>query len=195
MRSASSIVAGSARVAVAVGAFMAAEAYRRRCAGAAPNPHVRRNAALTCAHNAGVRSATLGHDGAAEKTMTRLAMIVLGGVMGTIAAGVPQGHASAQGAAKDDAARGAKLFANTRGESGKPVGNCIACHANQEALREMLRNRGARPDDAVAVRALLARAIDGAQPGAADAKAQYRGVLTTKDLRDLAAYLASTRRG
>lgn len=126
--------------------------------------------------------------------MTRLAMIVLGGVMGGIA-GAPLGDASAQGAAKEDAARGAKLFANTRGETGKPVGSCIACHANQDALREMLRNRSVRPDDAAAVRALLSRAIDGAQPGAADAKAQYRGVLTNRDLRDLAAYLASTRRG
>jgi hypothetical protein len=39
----------------------------------------------------------------------------------------------------------------------------------------------------------MQRAIDGAQPGAANAKAQYRGVLAPKDLRDLAAYLAQAR--
>jgi mono/diheme cytochrome c family protein len=94
------------------------------------------------------------------------------------------GSATAQ-----DAVRGAKLFAGTRSETGKPVGNCVACHANLGALREMIRNRGGKPDDARSVAALMQRAIDGAQPGAANAKAQYRGVLSTKDLRDLAAYL------
>ncbi len=96
--------------------------------------------------------------------------------------------------AAGDALRGARLFTNTRGESGRPVGNCVACHANQQALREMLANRGARPDDARAVARLLQRALDGAQPGAANAKAQYRGVLGPRDLRDLAAYLAQAAR-
>jgi cytochrome c553 len=102
---------------------------------------------------------------------------------------------AASGAAAQDAVRGGKLFANTLGETGKPVGNCVACHANFDALREMIRNRGGKPDDARSVAALMQQAIDGAQPGAANAKAQYRGVLSTKDLRDLAAYLATVRPG
>jgi cytochrome c553 len=96
-------------------------------------------------------------------------------------------------AAAQDAVRGAKLFANTQGETGRQVGNCVACHANFDALREMIRNRGGRADDARSVAALMGRAIAGAQPGAASAKAQYRGVLTDKDLRDLAAYIARAR--
>jgi len=96
-------------------------------------------------------------------------------------------------AAAQDAVRGARLFANTQGETGRQVGNCVACHANFEALREMIRNRGGRPDEARSVAALLGRAVAGAQPGAANAKAQYRGVLTDKDLRDLAAYIARAR--
>lgn len=98
------------------------------------------------------------------------------------------GSATAQ-----DAARGGRLFADTQGETGRQVGNCIACHANFEALREMIRNRGGRPDETRSVAALMGRAIAGAQPGAANAKAQYRGVLTEKDLRDLAAYIARAR--
>jgi len=97
------------------------------------------------------------------------------------------------GAVAQDAVRGAKLFANTRVETGRPVGNCVACHANQDALREMIRNRGGRPDEARSVAALMQRAVDGAQPGAVNAKAQYRGVLTPKDVRDLAAYLTQAR--
>jgi cytochrome c553 len=96
-------------------------------------------------------------------------------------------------AAAQDALRGGRLFASTQGETGRAVGNCIACHANFEALREMIRNRGGRPEDARSVAALLGRAIAGAQPGAANAKAQYRGVLTEQDLRDLAAYIARAR--
>jgi mono/diheme cytochrome c family protein len=103
---------------------------------------------------------------------------------------------SAAGSAlAQDAMRGAQLFANTQGVTGRQVGNCVACHANFEALREMIRNRGGRPDDARSVRLLLERVVAGAQPGAAGAKAQYRGVLTDKDLRDLAAYLAQARPG
>ena len=98
---------------------------------------------------------------------------------------------SAAAAAAQDAVRGARLFADTAGASGRAVGNCVACHADRAALRAMIANRGARPDNARAVRVLLERAIDGAQPGAANAKAQYRGVLAPQDLRDLAAYLAT----
>jgi mono/diheme cytochrome c family protein len=96
-------------------------------------------------------------------------------------------------AAAQDAARGARLFAETQATTGRQVGNCVACHANVAALREMIRNRGGRTDDARSIAAVMQRAIDGAQPGAADAKAQYRGVLTPQDLRDLAAYLARAR--
>jgi cytochrome c553 len=94
-----------------------------------------------------------------------------------------------------DAGRGARLFNATGGETGRPVGNCAACHANREALTEMIRNRGSKPDDARAIEGLLQRAIDGAQPGAARTKAQYRGVLTPADVRDLALYLARSGRG
>ncbi len=94
-----------------------------------------------------------------------------------------------------DIARGAKLFTETRVVTGRAVGNCIACHADLETLREMIRNRGGRADDARSVHNLLDRSIAGAQPGAANAKAQYRGVLTPQDLRDLAAYLARAARG
>lgn len=93
-----------------------------------------------------------------------------------------------------DAARGAQLFERTGPTTGKQVGNCVACHANQDALREMLRNRGARPDEPRTVRVLLQRAIDGAQPGATNAKAQYRGVLSERDVSDLAAYIARAAR-
>ena len=92
-----------------------------------------------------------------------------------------------------DAARGRQLFENTRGVTGKPVGNCANCHANQAALREMITNRGGRPSDVRSVRRILQAAIDGAIPGAANAKAQFHGVLTPTDLDDLAAYLAGAR--
>lgn len=97
-------------------------------------------------------------------------------------------------AAAQDAARGQALFTNTRGSAAAPVGNCVACHANIDALRGMVRNRGGRTDDAASVRRVLQRAIEGAQPGAAGAKAQYRGVLQAKDLDDLAAYIAQVKR-
>lgn len=96
-------------------------------------------------------------------------------------------------AGAQDAARGQTLFNNTRGVTGKPVGNCVACHANTQALREMIRNRGGKPDEARSVRAVLERSIAGAQPGAANAKAQYRGVLGGRDLADLAAYIAGAK--
>jgi hypothetical protein len=54
-------------------------------------------------------------------------------------------------------------------------------------------NRGGRPDDARALARRLEALIAGAQPGAVNAKAQYRGVLSAADLRDLAAYIARAR--
>jgi cytochrome c553 len=98
-------------------------------------------------------------------------------------------------AVAQDAARGAQLFKSTAATTGKQVGNCVACHANQQALREMLRNRSVKPDDARAVRVHLQRSIEGAQPGAANAKAQYRGVLSERDLQDLSAYIAKGASG
>lgn len=97
-------------------------------------------------------------------------------------------------AAGQDIDHGAALFKATGVQTGKAVGNCIGCHANNEALREMIRNRGGNPADARSVRILLQRAIDGAQPGALNAKMQYRGVLTPKDVQDLAAYIARASR-
>jgi mono/diheme cytochrome c family protein len=92
-----------------------------------------------------------------------------------------------------DAQRGQKLFTDTRGATGKPVGNCVACHANGDALRGMIQNRGGDPQDVRFVRAVLQKAIEGSIAGAANAKAQYRGVLTAKDLDDLSAYIAKAR--
>lgn len=97
--------------------------------------------------------------------------------------------------AAQDAERGRKLFMDTRGATGKPVGNCVACHANSEALREMIANRGGKPTDQRFVRAVLQKAIEGSVSGAANAKAQFRGVLTPKDLDDLAAWIARSRTG
>jgi mono/diheme cytochrome c family protein len=93
-----------------------------------------------------------------------------------------------------DPARGRQLFYDTRAVTGTPVGNCVSCHGNQAALREMIANRGGKPSDARSVRRVLQAAIDGAVPGAANAKAQFRGVLTAKDLDDLASYLAGAKR-
>jgi len=92
-----------------------------------------------------------------------------------------------------DAARGARLYADTAGATGKPVAACIACHADTDTLRELIRNRGGRPDDSIAVARRLEAVIAGAQPGAASAKAQYRRVLSSTDLRDLAAYIARAK--
>lgn len=96
-------------------------------------------------------------------------------------------------AAAQDPERGRKVFADTRGATGKPVGNCIACHANNDALRGMIENRGGNPKDPRAIRAVLLKAIEGSVPGAKNAKAQYRGVLTPRDVDDLAAYIAKGR--
>ncbi|MGZ8253768.1 MAG: c-type cytochrome [Burkholderiaceae bacterium] len=95
--------------------------------------------------------------------------------------------------AAQDAERGRKLFMDTRAATGKAVGNCVGCHANQDALRAMIANRGGKPDDVRFVRGVLHNSIDGSVAGAANAKAQYRGVLTAKDLEDLAAYIAKAR--
>jgi len=95
--------------------------------------------------------------------------------------------------AAQDAARGARLYAATAKETGRPVGSCVSCHAELNTLRELLQNRRGRCDDAAALARWLDAVISGAQPGAASAKAQYRGVLKAKDLRDLAAYIACTR--
>lgn len=92
-----------------------------------------------------------------------------------------------------DPARGRQLFENTRAVTGKPVGNCVGCHANQAALREMIANRGGKPSEARSVRRVLQAALDGAVVGAVNAKAQFRGVLTAKDLDDIAAYLTGSR--
>jgi hypothetical protein len=69
----------------------------------------------------------------------------------------------------------------------------VSCHAELNTLREMLQNRRGRCDDAAALARWLDAVISGAQPGAAGAKAQYRGVLRAKDLRDLAAYIACAK--
>jgi mono/diheme cytochrome c family protein len=92
-----------------------------------------------------------------------------------------------------DAARGRKLFEDTRAVTGKAVGNCVACHANLAALSEMIRNRGGKASDPRSVRRILQVAIDGAAPGAVNAKAQFRAVLTPKDLDDLASYIAGAK--
>jgi cytochrome c553 len=96
-------------------------------------------------------------------------------------------------AAAQDIERGRNLFVTTAATTGKAVGDCVACHANVAALHGMLENRGGRPKDARFVRGVLQKAIEGAAPGASNAKAQYRGVLTSRDLDDLAAYLAQAR--
>lgn len=93
-----------------------------------------------------------------------------------------------------DATRGARLYEDTAKVTGKPVGACVACHADMRTLRELIINRGGHTDDARALAHWLEAVIAGAQPGAANAKAQYRGVLTPADLRDLAAYIAGARR-
>jgi mono/diheme cytochrome c family protein len=101
--------------------------------------------------------------------------------------------AAAAGGAAQDAERGRRLFVDTRGATGRPVGNCVACHANREALRGMIDNRGGRTIDRRSVAAVLREAIDGSVPGAKNAKAQYRDVLTARDVDDLAAYIVQAR--
>jgi cytochrome c553 len=92
-----------------------------------------------------------------------------------------------------DAARGARLYSKTAAETGRAVAACADCHADMGALRELLTNRRGRCDDAASVARWLEAAVSGARPGAVNAKAQYRGVLKPKDLRDLAAYIACAR--
>lgn len=92
-----------------------------------------------------------------------------------------------------DAARGARLYADTAKLTGKPAASCVACHADVATLREMLRNRRGQCDDPAVLARWLDAVITGAQPGAVNAKAQYRGVLAPKDLRDLAAYIACAK--
>ena len=96
-------------------------------------------------------------------------------------------------AAAQDAARGARLYVETPKLTGKPVAACVACHADLGTLRELIANRGGRLDDAKALARSLEALIAGAQPSATNAKAQYRGVLTAADLRDLAAYIARAK--
>lgn len=96
--------------------------------------------------------------------------------------------------AANDAARGARLYVDTAALTGKPVASCAACHADVWTLRELVRNRGGEPDNATAFARWLSAVFSGAQPGAANAKAQYRGVLKAEDIRDLAAYIAQAKR-
>lgn len=93
-----------------------------------------------------------------------------------------------------DAARGASVYSDTAKLTGKPVASCVACHADIGTLREMLRNRRGQCDDAAALARWIGAVVEGAQPAAGNAKAQYRGVLKPKDLRDLAAYIACSKR-
>lgn len=91
-----------------------------------------------------------------------------------------------------DAARGERLFNDTAAATGATVAPCAGCHGNTAALREMIRNRGGRVDDVRQLARWLDAVIEGAQPGAKNAKAQFIGVLTRKDVLDLATYIAST---
>jgi len=92
-----------------------------------------------------------------------------------------------------DAERGGRLYTDTAKLTGKPVASCASCHSDMATLRELLRNRGGRCDDPAALARWIEAVIGGAQPGAAGAKVQYRGVLKPKDVRDLAAYIACAR--
>jgi cytochrome c553 len=96
-------------------------------------------------------------------------------------------------AAAQDAVRGQRLYADTAAEKGREVAACAACHADARALRQMIANRGGPVNDAAALARWMDALIAGAQPGARNAKAQYRGVLGATDLRDLAAYIAQAR--
>ncbi len=100
---------------------------------------------------------------------------------------------AASAALAQDPARGARLYAETPAVTGKPVGACVSCHADVPTLRELIANQRVRVDDPRALARWLGQMIAGAQPGAANAKAQYRGVLTEADLRDLAAYIARAK--
>jgi cytochrome c553 len=91
-----------------------------------------------------------------------------------------------------DAARGERLFNDTAAVTGAAVAPCVACHGSTAALREMIRNRGGQVDEAKQLARWIDAVIEGAQPGAKNAKLQYRGVLTRRDVLDLAAYIART---
>jgi cytochrome c553 len=97
-------------------------------------------------------------------------------------------------AAAQDAARGARLYADTARLTGRPVAACAACHAEVRTLRELIANRGGPLEDAPALARWFEAVLAGAQPGAANAKAQYRGALKSADIRDLAAYIVEARR-
>lgn len=101
---------------------------------------------------------------------------------------VPAAPALAQ-----DTARGARLYTDTANVTGQPVASCVACHSDRANLREMILNHRGNPDDARALARWLDTLITGARPGAANAKAQFRGVLTATDLRDLATYIARAK--
>lgn len=93
-----------------------------------------------------------------------------------------------------DAVRGQRLFYETAQATGRKVAACAACHADVIALRQMIANRGGRLDDAHVLAIWLEAVFNGAQPGARNAKAQYKGALTTQDIADLAAYIAGAKR-
>jgi mono/diheme cytochrome c family protein len=98
-------------------------------------------------------------------------------------------------ACAQDAVRGERLFNDAAAVIGnRDIVPCVGCHGDKAALREMITNRGGRVDDVKQLAAWIDAVIAGAQPGAKNAKAQYRGVLSRKDVLDLAAYLARTAR-
>ncbi len=92
-----------------------------------------------------------------------------------------------------DAVRGQRLFNETGRVKGQAVGACAACHADVHALRAMIANRGGRTEDPKFVAIWLDAVIVGAQPGARNAKLQYKGVLSPADLLDLGAYIARAK--
>lgn len=92
-----------------------------------------------------------------------------------------------------DAVRGRRLFADTGKETGKDVPACASCHSDVSALRAMLANHGVRTGESDSLTRWLQAVLDGAQPGARNAKAQFQGVLTPQDVRDLAAYIAGAK--
>ncbi len=101
---------------------------------------------------------------------------------------------SASPTVAQDAERGARLYADTAAVTGAAVATCTNCHADVRTLRELIHNRGGRPDEAVAFTRWLGAVFAGSLPGAATAKAQYRNVLKPQDIRDLAAYIAQAKR-
>ena len=94
-----------------------------------------------------------------------------------------------------DAARGERLFNDIAAVlNNRDVVPCAGCHGDKAALREMITNRGGRVDDVKQLATWIEAVIAGAQPGAKNAKAQYRGVLSRKDVLDISAYLVRTAR-